>query len=166
MKDSKASWQRTLRAFAGPGIDYPSEMMKVTARDAAIIKAELLSQIWLPPVYVGEGQHAGYTVRNSTNDWSSALFQDSTLVGFYVGSALWIAKAHRGLRLDVPLILAAADHRGGTVLPPGVVSQGYTAEGIEAHRAAHRDVVASALAQGLPVPAAVRDAFQRWPTNE
>lgn len=155
MNDKPAPWQKTLRAFAGPGIDHPSEMMRVTAREAAAIRAQLVDQQWLPPVHTGAGRHAGYTVCNSADTCSSALFQDRVLVGFYAGSVLWIARAHRGLGLHVPLILAAAEQRGGTVLPPGVVSQGYTAAGVEAHREAHRHAIATALAQHLPVPAAV-----------
>jgi hypothetical protein len=132
-------------------------MMRVSAREAAAIRAELVGQKWLPPVYFGEDRHAGYSVCNSADSWSSALFQDGTVVGFYAGSVLWIAKAHRKLWLHVPLILAAAEHRGGTVLPPGVVSQGYTAAGVDAHRAAHRHAVTTALTQGLHVPSYVLD---------
>lgn len=155
MSDQKILWQRTLREFAGPGIDHPSEMMQVGAREAAAIRADLLTQAWLPPVYSGQGRHAGYVVCNSADSWSSGVFLDGTLVGFYAGASLWIARAHRGLGLDLPLILAAAEQRGGTVLPPGVISQGYTAAGVEAHRAAHRHAVAMALSQGLAVPQAV-----------
>lgn len=157
MSYNKAPWQRTFRAFAGPGVDFPSEMMKVSAREAAAIRTDLVAQKWLLPVHVGEGRHAGYTVCNSADSWSSALFLDGIMVGFYAGSSLWIAKAHRDFGLHIPLILEAAEHRGGTVLPPGIVSQGYTAEGIAAHRSAHRHAIATALAQGLPVPAAVLD---------
>lgn len=157
MSDHKTLWQRTFRAFAGPGIDHPSEMMEVSAREAAVIRADLVTQAWLPAIYSGQGRHAGYTVCNSADSWSSGLFLNGTLVGFYAGAALWIAKAHRGLGLDLPLILAAADHRGGTVLPPGVISQGYTAAGVEAHRAAYRHAIATALAQGLAVPKVVLD---------
>lgn len=160
MNDNKAPWQRTLRAFAGSGIDHPSETMAVGAREAAAIRAGLVAETWLSPVYCGEGRHAGYSVCNSADSGASGLFQDGILVGFYAGSVLWIAKAHRGLGLYVPLILAAAARRGGTVLPPGVVSQGYTAAGVEAHREAHRQAVATALAQGLPVPAAVLDEIR------
>lgn len=160
MSDNKAPWQRTFRAFAGPGVDFPSEMMRVSAREAAAIRADLTARKWLSPVHVGEGRHAGYSVCNSVDSWSSALFQNGSMVGFYAGSALWIAKAHRELGLEVPLILAAAEHRGGTVLPPGVVSQGYTAACIAAHRSAHRHAIATALARGLLVPAVVLDEIR------
>lgn len=161
MNDNKAPWQRTFKAFAGPGVNHPSEMMKVSAREAAAIRAELIGEKWLPAVYVGVGRHTGYSVCNSADSWSSALFLDGTIVGFYAGSVLWIARAHRDLRLHVPLILAAAEHRGGTVLPPGVVSQGYTAAGVEAHREAHVHAVTTALTQGLSVPALVLDDIRR-----
>lgn len=155
MDDYEAPWQRTFESFAGPGIDHPSEAMKVSSAEALEQLAELADQQWQPPAHIGEGRHAGYTVRNAVDGWNTALFHRGAIVGFYAGSQLWIAKPHRGKGLYVPLILTAAEHRGGTVLPPGVVFQGYTAAGIGAHRAAHRHAVTTALAQGLPVPAEV-----------
>lgn len=161
MNDKKEPWQRTFEDFAGSGIDNPSEMMAVSSGEAATILAELADEEWLPPAHAGEGRNAGYTVCNAAHSWDTALFHAGRIVGFYAGSVLWIAKAHRGLGLDVPLILAAADHRGGSVLPPGVVFQGYKAAAINAHRAAHRHAIATALAKGLPVPAAVLEELRR-----
>lgn len=150
--NNKAPWQRTFRAFAGPGIDRPSDMMRVSEREAAGRLAELAALAWREPIPAGSGRHAVYALRNAADSWCTTLFQGDSMVGFYAGSYLWIAPAHRGLGLSTPLILAAADHRGGGTLPPGVVFQGYTAGGVAAHRSAHRHAVLTALAEGLPVP--------------
>lgn len=160
MNDKRAPWQRTFESFAGPGIHDPSEMMKVSDSDAGVIIPELSAVKWLPPAYIGEGRHAGYSIRNGVDTWATVLFHGEGVAGFYVGSSLWIAKPHRGRGLHVPLILVAARQRGGTVLPPGVVFQGYTAAGIAAHRGAHRHAVAIALAEGLPVPEEVLREIQ------
>ncbi|HZX33412.1 MAG TPA: hypothetical protein VFF03_18830 [Rhodocyclaceae bacterium] len=160
MNHKQAPWQRTFESFAGPGIHNPSDMMKVSDSDARQILPELAAVKWQPPAYVGEGRHAGYSVCNAVDAWATVLFHAGRVAGFYVGSSLWIAKPHRGKGLNVPLILVAARHRGGTVLPPGVVFQGYTAAGIAAHRSAHRHAVAVALAEGLPVPAEVLREIQ------
>jgi hypothetical protein len=87
------------------------------------------------------------------------LFDGDGVVGFYAGSYLWLAREHRGIGLSTPLILAAAEQRGGTVLPPGVVMQGYCRAGLVAHRTAHRHAVTMAIAAGLPVPADVRHDY-------
>jgi hypothetical protein len=68
-------------------------------------------------------------------------------VGQYTGDSLNIVPAHRGLGLSAPLILAAAEARGGTP-----EAREYTPPGHAAHRAAHRFVVAWAVEQGLEVP--------------
>lgn len=155
MNDKKHPWQRTFRAFAGPGIDHPSDMMRVTEAEARTILARLAAQEWLAPVHAGVGRHAGYTVSNATSGCCTALFHDDTAIGFYAESYLWIAREHRGRGLSTPLILAAAEQRDGTTLPAGVVFQGYTAAGVAAHRAAHSHAILTAVAGGLPVPAAV-----------
>lgn len=161
MNDNKAPWQRTFAAFAGRGIERPSDMMRVTESEARSLRAGLAALDWLAPVYAGAGRHAGYTVRNAaktytdTDTYSTALFHAGAIVGFYAGSSLWIARGHRKLGLSTPLILAAAGQRGGSILPPGVVLQGYTPAGVAAHRAAHGHAVLSALAEGLAVPLAV-----------
>ncbi|MGE5470458.1 MAG: hypothetical protein ACM3X0_06650 [Bacteroidota bacterium] len=151
----KAIWQRSFAAFAGPGIDRPAAMMRVSDEEAHARLAELAVFDWLPAVYTGSGRHLGYRVCNATNSWSTAIFYAEDIVGFYCGSYLWIARPHRKAGLSTPLILAAATQRGGSIMPPGVVHQGYTAEGVAVHRQAHRHAVQAALAAGLPVPAAV-----------
>lgn len=158
MNDNKDTpWQRTFEAFAGRGIHHPSDTMRVGESEARTLLADLAALEWAAPACAG----AGYLVRNATRSWSTALFQAGKVVGFYAGSSLWIAPAHRGRGMSSPLILAAATHRGGTVLPPGVVFQGYTAAGLAAHRAAHRLAVLTALAGGLPVPEAVLAELRR-----
>lgn len=160
MNDKKTSWQRTFEAFAGPGIHRPSDMMRVTESEARTILEQLAALDWLPPVYVGAGRHAGYVVANATKGWTTALFRQGAVAGFYAGSSLWIARAHRGRGLSTPLIVAAAEQRGGSILPPGVVFQGYTPAGVFAHRAAHCHAVLTAAAAGLPVPAEVLAEMQ------
>lgn len=147
-----ALWQKTFRAFAGPGIDHPSDSMRVSDDDAAARLAEFGRLEWSAPVYVG----AGYTIHHARGAFITALFDADGIVGFYAGSYLWIARDRRGAGLSTPLILAAAEQRGGSVLPPGVVVQGYTRAGLVAHRTAHRHAVMTAIAAGLPVPADLR----------
>lgn len=155
MNDGKPAWQRTLAAFAGNGIHWPSDMMRVTESDASTILEKITVEDWLAPAYVGTGRHAGYTVCDATKTSCTALFYVSAIVGFYAGSYLWISREHRSSGLSIPLILAAANQRGGTVLPAGVPLQGYTSAGASAHRSAHSRAVLIALAKGLPVPAEV-----------
>jgi len=155
MNERNAPWQRTFAAFAGHGIHQPSDMMRVTESEARTLLARLACLDWQAPVYAGAGRHAGYSVRNATQTCASALFHTGQIVGFYAGSSLWIAKEQRGLGLSTPLILAAAGQRGGSILPAGVVFQGYTAAGVAAHRSAHSHAVLTALTEGLAVPATV-----------
>lgn len=150
-----APWQKTFRAFAGPGIDHPSDSMRVEDGEAAAIRAELAGAAWSAPVHVGFGRHDGYSICHAREACITALFGADGIVGFYAGSYLWIARDHRGVGLSTPLILAAAEQRGGSVLPPGVVVQGFTLAGLLAHRAAHSHAVRSAIAAGRPVPAPV-----------
>lgn len=154
-------WQRTFAAFAGPGIDQPSDMMRVTDGEAQALLADLATFDWLAPTFTGTGRHHGYCIRNAANAWCTAIFHAEEIVGFYCGSYLWLERTHHKSGLSTPLILAAAEQRGGGILPPGVVHQGYTAIGIEAHRKAHRHAILTALAAGLPVPATVRDELRR-----
>lgn len=161
MNDKKTSWQRSFEAFAGPGIHQPSSMMRVTEAEARTILERLDAFCWQAPVYVGAGRHAGYSVCNARDAWATVLLHDGAMVGFYAGSQLWIAKAHRGYGLSTPLIVAAADHRGGSSVPPGIVFQGYTPTGVLVHQAAHSHAVLTAVAAGLPVPAEVLDELQQ-----
>jgi len=163
-----APWQNTFRAFAGPGIDHPSSAMRVDDDEAAVILADLAQVEWSAPAHVGSGRQAGYAIHHAHQGCVTALFGADGIVGFYAGSYLWIASEHRGLGLSTPLILAAAGQRGGSVLPPGVIVQGYTRAGLVAHRRAHRHAVLAAHAAGLPVPAAVLASAKRAarPGNE
>ena len=154
-----APWQKTFRAFAGPGIDHPSDSMRVSDDEAAARLADFGRLEWSAPVYVGAGRHAGYAIHHARDACVTALFDADGVVGFYAGSYLWIAGDHRGAGLSTPLILAAAEHRGGSVLPPGVVVQGYSRAGLVAHRTAHRHAVTTAIAAGMPVAADVRQDY-------
>lgn len=155
-----APWQRSFPAFAGPGIAHPSNSLRVSDGEAASILAKLATSAWSAPVHIGAGRHAGYTIRHAREASTTALFSAERIVGFYAGSYLWIAGKHRGIGLSTPLILAAAEQRGGTIMPPGVVLQGYTPAGLAAHRAAHTHAVLTALARGVEVPPAVRQELE------
>lgn len=137
-------WQRTFLAFAGSGIHHPSETMRVSDGEAADLLAGMAGTAWGKPLPV-EGRHPGYSLRHAPEGSLTALFYGTAMVGFYAGSYLWIAGEHRGRRLSVPLILAAAEARGGTVLPPGISVQGYTVAGLAAHRAAYQQMLLRAL---------------------
>lgn len=156
-----AIWKKSFAEFAGPGCEYPSETVRLGASEAKAILAELPALHWLAPVWSGSGRQRGYRICNAAGTWSTALFVDEQIVGFYHGSYLWIASAHRATGLSIPLILAAAGHRGGRCMPPDVVFQGYTAASLAAHRAAHSHAVLTALAEGLPVPAEVLAELHR-----
>lgn len=157
---SKAVWQRNFEEFTGPGIHHASGMMRVTNGEARNILKQLSQFEWQAPVYQGEGRHAAYRICNAKGTPSTALFHGNDIAGFYAGSYLWIADGHRGRGLSTPLILCAAEQRGGGVMPEGVVVQGYTPTGLAAHRSAHRHAVLSALAKGLPVPTEVLKEMQ------
>lgn len=148
-------WERSFAEFAGPGIHYPSDMMRVDDDEAAIIIDELAAWEHVPTVLRPTERNRAYAVGHVAGTPHTLLLANKRVVGFYAGSYLWIERRHRGCGLSTPLILAAADNRGGTVLPPGVVYQGFTGRGLRAHRAAHRHAVRSALAAGRPVPPAV-----------
>ncbi len=150
-------WQRNFRTFVGPGLHFPSETMRVGDDEAALVLERLKGGRWSAPVVSGHGRHAGYSIRHADSGWNTALFADDTPVGFYADSYLWIAPPHRGKGLSTPLIVAAAEQRGGCVMPPGVAFQGYTRRGLAAHRSAHAQAVLTALAEGLSVPQAVLD---------
>jgi hypothetical protein len=150
-----APWQNTFRAFAGPGIDHPSDSLRVSEDEAAEIIAQLATSAWAAARPLGPERHRQYTIADARTGCVTALFGADGIVGFYAGSYLWIASAHRRRGLAIPLILAAAEQRGGTVVPPGVVAQGFSPTGLLAHRAAHRQAVLTALAAGRPVPPAV-----------
>lgn len=152
--------QRTFLAFAGPGIAHPSDSLRVGEDEAASILANLATNEWSPPAPIGTCRHAAYTIRHARDACITALFGAEGIVGFYAGSYLWIARQHRGCGLSTPLILAAAEQRGGTIMPPGVVLQGYTPVGLAAHRAAHTHAVLTTLASGGEVPPEVLQGLE------
>lgn len=153
-------WERSFAEFAGPGIHHPSDTMRVDDDEAALIVAELAAREDVPTVLRPTDHNRGYAIGHVAGAPHTLLLADKRIVGFYVGSYLWIARSHRGHGLATPLILAAADRRGGTVLPPGVVVQGFTGRGLRAHRAAHRHAVRAAIAAGRPVPLRVIAEFE------
>lgn len=154
-------WEKSFAEFAGPGIHHPSDSMRVDDDEAAMIVADLAAREHVPTVLCPAGRSRGYAVGHvAGTPHHTLLLAEKRIVGFYVGSYLWIARPHRGRGLATPLILAAADSRGGTVLPPGVVVQGFTGRGLRAHRTAHRHAVRSAIAAGRPVPSAVIAEFE------
>lgn len=128
--------QRTFEDFAGRGVRHPSDSMRVSDGEALLLLEGLADTRWGTPVWIGRHRHAGYSIRHAP-EFVTGLFAEGDLAGFYAGSYLWLDRRHRGRGLSVPLILAAAENRGGTVLPPGVVVQGYTAAGLAAHRSAY-----------------------------
>lgn len=136
--DMTAPRQISFLEFAGPGIDFPSDAMRVTDREAKDILAALAVQSWTPPQAVKSLADSGYSIRHASDTYDTALFGPDGMVGFYAGSYLWIAPEHRGKGLSIPLIVAAAEQRGGCIMPPGVVLQGYTPAGLAAHRKAHQ----------------------------
>src|SRR5574343_266853 len=158
-------WQRTFRAFAGPGIAHPSDSMRICEAEAAAILADLAACDWLPPLEIGSGEHAGYAIHHARQASATAIFDADGIVGFYAGSYLWIARQHRGIGLSTPLILAAAQQRGGSVLAPGVTVQGYTRIGMLAHRKAHHHAVTTAIAAGLSVPGPVLAEWRQDPAT-
>lgn len=160
-KNMTAPWQNTFRAFAGPGIERSSDSLRVSDDEAEAILADLAPLTWSPPDYVGSERHRDYSICHARETCATALFGVDGIVGFYAGSYLWIARAHRGIGLSTPLILAAAEQRGGTVLPPGVVVQGYSPTGLAAHWAAHHHAIRTALAAGRPVPMSVTAELRR-----
>lgn len=157
-----APWQRSFLDFAGPGIDHPSDTLRVTEEEAADILARLAALAWSPQLPTGSRQNslrnAGYTIRHTRAGFNTALFRVGRIVGFYAGSYLWIAAEHRGKGLSTPLILAAAEQRGGSIMPPGVVLQGYTPAGLAAHRKAHRQAILDATERLIPGRARRPDA--------
>lgn len=153
-------WERSFADFAGPGIDHPSDSMRVDDDEAATIIANLAAREDVPTILRPTGCLRACTVGHIAGTTHTLLLADKRVIGFYVGSYLWIAKSHRGHGLSTPLILAAARHRAGRALPPDVVFQGYTAAGLAAHRSAHASAVRAAVAAGLPVPAPVLAEWQ------
>ncbi len=145
-----APWQRSFLDFAGPGIDRPSDTLRVTDDEAADILAKLAAQAWSPQLPTRSLRNSGYTIRHARAGFNTALFRVGRIVGFYAGSYLWISAEHRGQGLSTPLILAAAEQRGGSIMPPGVVLQGYTPAGLAAHRKAHRQALLDATEQIIP----------------
>lgn len=145
-----APWQRSFLDFAGPGIDRPSDSLRVTDDEAAEILAKLLAQAWTAHLPARLLQNSGYTLRHTREGFNTAIFKVGHIVGFYAGSYLWISAEHRGKGLSTPLILAAAEQRGGSIMPPGVVLQGYTPAGLAAHRKAHRQALLEATERIIP----------------
>lgn len=145
-----APWQKSFLDFAGPGIDRPSDSLRVTDDEAAEILAKLLAQAWTAHLPARLLQNSGYTLRHTREGFNTAIFKVGHIVGFYAGSYLWISAEHRGKGLSTPLILAAAEQRGGSIMPPGVVLQGYTPAGLAAHRKAHRQALLEATERIIP----------------
>lgn len=153
-------WEKSFAAFAGPGIDYPSETVRLGNEEAARLLIKVQTLTWQTPSWTGGGRHLGYHICNASQACSTALFAGEKIVGFYHGSYLWLASAQRGTGLSTPLILVAAEQRDGSSMPPGVMYQGYTLTSLAAHRAAYCHAVLTALAEGLPVPANVLAALR------
>jgi len=162
----KHIWQKSFAAFAGPGIHRPSDTLRVTNDEAVELIAKLNGLAWQNPVFAGNSRHPDYQICNAEAGWNTALFFESQIVGFYADSYLWISREHRGQGLSTPLILAAAEQRGGgSIMPPNVVCQGYTPGGLLAHRSAYRAAVLAALAAMLPVPSSVLDELNLTAAN-
>ena len=159
----KQIWQNNFATFAGPGIHQPSNLMRVTDEEATRLLAELVDLRWQAPVFLNNGWQTGYRICHADHGWNTALLHGQTMIGFYAGSYLWITPEYRGCGLSTPLILAAAEQRGGSVMPPGIVCQGYTPRGLDAHRTAHRSAVLAALAARLPVPSSIVDEIHQHP---
>lgn len=153
----KRIWQQCFAAFAGPGIHQPSEMMRVGDDEAAEHLVELARLEWAESAPTARCPHPECRIRNARNACATAAFAGDRIIGFYHGAYLWIAPAYRGKGVAMPLILAAAEQRGGSILPPGIVCVGYTARGLAAHRAAHRHAIQTALTEKQPVPQAIID---------
>jgi len=110
-----------------------------------------------------------YVVR-SHDAWEEGgnvgLFHGARLAGFYEGPNLWVHPDYRRLGLAIPLILAAAKLRGGSVLPPDFATQGYSPAGLLAHTAAHLQTLLCAIKRNEAIPPEVlreyniRDAGQ------
>lgn len=147
-----AIWEKSFADFAGPGIDHPSDAMRVDDDEAESIIANLAAREDVPTILRPSGRHRACVVGHIAGTTHTLLLAEKRVVGFYVASYLWIARSHRGHGLSIPLILAAALHRAGCALPPGVAFQGYTRAGLAAHRSAHASAVGAAVAAGLPVP--------------
>jgi len=145
-----APWQKSFLAFAGPGIDHPSDALRVTDGEAADILSTLAAQTWSAPIPARLARQPGYAICHACDGFNTALFGPDGIVGFYAGSYLWIAGAHRGKGLSTPLVLAAAERRGGSILPPGIVLQGYTPAGLAAHRKAHHQAILEATERVIP----------------
>jgi hypothetical protein len=158
-------WERTFDSFAGPGLFYPAEMMRISENEAKEILASLNEIEWLAEQPVDSANRCSFSICNAVVTWTTVLFHGDAIIGFYSGSYLWIENAYRGLGFSTPLILTAALHRGGKALPPGVVSQGYTAAGLAAHRTAYRQSVLTAQAEGLPVPGEIIIALHKNSEN-
>jgi GNAT superfamily N-acetyltransferase len=153
-------WEMSFAEFAGPGIHHPSDSMRVDDDEAKLIVADLAVSEGVPTMLRPVGRQGRYVLGQVAGAAHTLLLADKRIVGFYAGSYLWIDRAHRGHGLSRPLILAAARHRAGRALPPGVVFQGYTGAGLAAHRSAHARAVGAAIAAGLPVPAPVQFEWQ------
>lgn len=123
--------------------------------DEAKFTLEILEGVeWGEPV-CRLGEYAIRTHGAWAEGGNVGLFQGGRLIGFYEGPNLWIDPGYRGHGLAVPLILAAANLRGGTVLPPGFDSQGYSPAGMMAHATAHLQTLLCAIKNKTPIPEAV-----------
>jgi GNAT superfamily N-acetyltransferase len=127
--------------------------------DEAAFMLEILGEVeWSEPVC----RFGEYTIRQH-DAWAEGanvgLFHDDKLVGFYEGPNLWIHPDYRGHGLAVPLILTAARLRGGSVLPEGIETQGYSPAGLLAHTSAHLQSLLCALKNNEPIPEDVLREF-------
>lgn len=119
-------------------------------------QAEFLLEIlngvdWSEPVC----RFGEYRIR-SHDAWDEGanvgLFQDERIVGFYEGPNLWVHPEYRGRGLAIPLILAAAKLRGGSVLPADFATQGYSPAGLMAHTVAHLQTLLCAIKRNEAIP--------------
>jgi len=120
--------------------------------DQAEFLLEILNGVdWSEPVC----RFGEYLIRSHAA-WESGanvgLFLGTRIVGFYEGPNLWVHPDFRRLGLAIPLILAAAKLRGGSVLPPDFETQGYSPAGLLAHTAAHLQTLLCAIKRNEAIP--------------
>jgi hypothetical protein len=84
---------------------------------------------------------------------------DWTLVGGYIGSALWIQNddflGTRGKGLGIKLVIEKASRCQKSDWYP----ESYTTAGLAVHKAAHKQIVLRAIANGLPVPTEIAKEY-------
>lgn len=120
--------------------------------DQAEFLLEILNGVdWSEPVC----RFGEYRIR-SHNAWEEGanvgVFHGARIVGFYEGPNLWVHPEYRGRGLAIPLILAAAKLRGGSVLPTDFETQGYSPAGLMAHTVAHLQTLLCAIKRNEAIP--------------